>query len=194
MSKVLTETAGNANFAAGLVYPVNGEAGTIWWGLIEACIQQLADRTQDLDERTASSEARDSIAQYRVSGADIDTGAPFLLTEVFDALGNFTLSSNAVQVPAAGVYKITVSGMFNRTSGTDSVLVALKQNTTTIAGGQLAFADTTDSGNLVITAFATITTPASELISVQSSADDQTAGGQNPATTHSPTLTIERIS
>lgn len=53
MPHAITEDATNANHSVGLTEPDNGETGT-WWGVKEASLQQVADRTQALFQGSLS--------------------------------------------------------------------------------------------------------------------------------------------
>lgn len=48
MSFVMTETPANADFSAGHTYPNTGDSGTLWWGVLQAAIQESGDREQAL--------------------------------------------------------------------------------------------------------------------------------------------------
>lgn len=48
MSRVLAESAANADFATGHAVPVNGDSGTQWWNVVIGAIQASGDREQAL--------------------------------------------------------------------------------------------------------------------------------------------------
>ncbi len=76
MAKTFTETAADADFTTGQVYPVTGDVGPGWWDVLEASVQQGADRSQAIRKLAGVSDTNTriiSVPLVRMFDPDYDT-------------------------------------------------------------------------------------------------------------------------
>lgn len=91
-----------SQYTGNLVVPIGGDARTA--ASVEPGFQTLGDRA--LYAKTQLDILR-TYAQYEIDAFEIASGAIMTLTEEFD-VGGFTLASNKITLPAAGVYEVSV--------------------------------------------------------------------------------------
>lgn len=169
--------------------------------------QGLADRTAYLKAHVDDAEAAitaleldagarldalEMLAQYRMSGSSVSAGNKFTLS-LWAASGTFVLSSNSVQVPAAGIYLVTVDATAILDSSADFA-IGLYIGGSKVTGRRL----TGPSSGTAYRPYAPLShrviigTPASEQIDVRVVETTQSLHSDAGLTEHC-TLTIQRL-
>lgn len=145
----------------------------------------------DLGQLSSLLKAYRASAHYEITGTDVDNGSIFELTSIFASTG-FTLASNEVQVPTAGLYLIELSAFMSSNVVTDPTELAVAVQVggaDRAAANQFRHSAITGSGrSLSLSYVRNIATPSSEKIRVRSLQNDM-----NPSAIYASQLHIYRL-